>query len=85
MCVDVSAGRSPPNAWRDDVVPGMIGAIQTHGQLLHWHPHLHVLITCGAWTPEGEFQELSEFDLERLAGRRLRAVPGGEEDRTGSR
>jgi len=37
---------------RDDVVPGMIGAIQTHDQLLHWHPHLHVLITCGAWTAE---------------------------------
>jgi ribosomal protein S27E len=51
---------------RDDVVPGMIGAIQTHGQLLHWHPHLHVLITCGAFTPEGEFLELPEFDVERL-------------------
>jgi hypothetical protein len=44
----------------------MIGAIQTHGQLLHWHPHLHVLITCGAFTPEGEFLELPEFDMERL-------------------
>jgi len=51
---------------RDDVVPGMIGAIQTHGALLHWHPHLHVLIPCGAWTAEGEFLELPEFDLERL-------------------
>jgi len=40
---------------RDDVVPGMIGAIQTHGELLHWHPHIHVLITCGAFTPEGDF------------------------------
>jgi hypothetical protein len=51
---------------RDDVVPGMIAAIQTHGQLLHWHPHLHVLITCGAWTPEGEFLQLPEFEMERL-------------------
>ena len=51
---------------RDDVVPGMIGAIQTHGALLHWHPHLHVLITCNAWTAEGEFLKLPEFDLERL-------------------
>jgi hypothetical protein len=23
---------------RDDVVPGMIAAIQTHGELLHWQP-----------------------------------------------
>ena len=47
-------------------MPGMIGAIQTHGEILHWHPHIHVLITCGAFTPEGEFLELPEFDMERL-------------------
>ncbi len=40
------------------VVPGMIAAIPTHGELLHWHPHIHMLITCGAFTPEGEFLEL---------------------------
>ena len=51
---------------REDVVPGMIAAIQTHGELLHWHPHLHVLITCGAFTPEGDFLELPEFDMQRL-------------------
>ncbi len=34
---------------RDDVEPGMIAAIQTHGELLHWHPHIHTLVTCGAW------------------------------------
>ena len=44
----------------------MIGAIQTHGELLHWHPHIHVLITCGAFTPEGDFLEFPEFDMERL-------------------
>ena len=51
---------------REDVVPGMIAAIQTHGELLHWHPHIHVLITCGAFTPEGDFLELPEFDMQRL-------------------
>ncbi len=49
-----------------DVVPGMIAAIQTHGELLHWHPHIHVLLTCGAFTPQGEFLELPELDMERL-------------------
>ncbi len=48
------------------MVPGLIGAIQTHGELLHWHPHIHVLITCGAFTPEGDFLELSEFNMDRL-------------------
>lgn len=51
---------------RDDVVPGMIAAIQTHGELLHWHPHFHVLLPCGAFTPQGKFLELAELDLEHL-------------------
>ena len=51
---------------RDDVVPGMVAAIQTHGELLHWHPHIHTLVTCGAFTPEGEFPEVPEFDMDRL-------------------
>ena len=50
----------------EDVVPGMIAAIQTHGELLHWHPHIHVLITCGAFTPEGDLLECPEFDMKRL-------------------
>lgn len=52
--------------YRDDVLPGMIAAIQTHGELLHWHPHIHTLVTCGAFTPEGAFLEVPEFDMERL-------------------
>ena len=51
---------------RQDVVPGMIAAIQTFGQLAQWHPHIHSLITCGACTPEGNFLELSEFDMDSL-------------------
>jgi len=51
---------------RDDVVPGMIGAIQTFGELLHFHPHMHTLVTCGAFTREGEFLEVPELDKERL-------------------
>ena len=62
-CLKAEAGRL---LGREDVVPGMIAAIQTHGELLHWHPHLHVLVTCGAFTSTGEFLELKEFDLERL-------------------
>jgi hypothetical protein len=51
---------------RDDVVPGMVAAIQTFGELLHWHPHIHTLLTCGAFTREGEFLEVPELDLDRL-------------------
>ena len=51
---------------RDDVLPGMVAAIQTHGELLHWHPHIHTLVACGGFSPQGEFLEVPEFDLERL-------------------
>jgi hypothetical protein len=59
---------------RDDVAPGMVGAIQTFGELLHWHPHIHTLVTCGELTPDGEFLELPELDLERLQAARQKAV-----------
>lgn len=62
-CLKAEAGRL---LGRGDVVPGMIAAIQTHGELLHWHPHIHVLITCGGFTPEGDFLELAEFDMQQL-------------------
>ena len=51
---------------RESVVPGMIAAIQTHGELLHWHLHIHVLTTRVAFTAKGDFPQLPEFDMERL-------------------
>jgi hypothetical protein len=59
-------GRLPALAWQTvrevyqsllgpDVTPGGIIAIQTFGSLLHFHPHLHGLITDGAFTAEGHF------------------------------
>jgi hypothetical protein len=44
----------------------VVAAIQTFGELLHWHPHIHALVTCGECTPEGDFLEVFEFDLDRL-------------------
>ncbi|MFC1763232.1 transposase [Planctomycetota bacterium] len=51
---------------RDDITPGMIAGIQTHGELLHWHPHIHALVTCGGFTPDGTFLDLPEFDMDSL-------------------
>jgi len=62
-CIQAEVGRL---LGRDDVLPGMVAAIQTHGELLHWHPHIHTLVTCGGFTPAGEFLSLPEFDMERL-------------------
>ena len=59
---------------RDDVTPGMASAIQTHGALLHWHPHIHSLVTCGGFTPQGEFVALPELDKEQLCAAWREAV-----------
>ncbi len=44
----------------DDVAPGGILAIQTFGQLVHFHPHIHGLVTDGAFTPDGHFLPLPQ-------------------------
>jgi hypothetical protein len=66
----------PPLAWRvvldvhravigrDDVVPGMVVGIQTHGELSNWHPHLHSLTTDGAFTPDGTFIPMPDMSAE---------------------
>jgi hypothetical protein len=66
---------------RDDVLPGMVVAIQTHGELLHWHPHIHALVTCGGFRApshsdgrQGDFVELPELDKEQLCAAWREAV-----------
>ena len=47
---------------RDDVVLGGIIGIQTFGQLIYFHPHLHGLVTDGAFTTEGRVVHLPQVD-----------------------
>ena len=51
---------------RKDVVPGMVAGLQTHGELVNYHPHIHALVTCGAFTEDGSFLETPGFDEERM-------------------
>ena len=39
-------------------------AIHTFGELLHFHPHLHALVTDGGFTPDGMFIGLPALDDE---------------------
>jgi hypothetical protein len=36
-------------------VPAMLGAVQTFGDLVHWHPHIHAVVAEGVFDDEGEF------------------------------
>ena len=47
-----------------DAVPGMIGAIQTFGDLIHWHPHIHALVSEGVFLPDGTFVPLPKLATE---------------------
>ena len=49
---------------RDDVSPGMVAAAQSFGELAHWHPHVHAIVTDGAFTSDGEFIPLPEMAVE---------------------
>lgn len=40
---------------RDDVVPGMVGAPQSFGDLINWQPHMHTLSTDGAFAKDGTY------------------------------
>ncbi|MFQ5904453.1 MAG: transposase [Candidatus Binatia bacterium] len=51
-----------------EATPGAVVAIQTFGELLNIHPHLHVLASDGGFDPEGNFYQLpSWLDMNRLA------------------
>ena len=49
---------------RPDVVPGMVAVIHTFGQLVHFHPHIHAIVTDGAFTPDGRFIPMPVTDTE---------------------
>ena len=49
---------------RDDVIPGMVGGIQTFGELIHYHPHIHAIVTNGVFTEDRTFIPLPEIAVE---------------------
>ena len=49
------------------VVPGAVGFLHTVGEILGWHPLLHVLLTDGGWLPHGTFRHLLAFDTDAAA------------------
>jgi hypothetical protein len=44
----------------------MIAGVQTFGDLVHFHPPIHSLVTNGAFTPAGDFVRLPQVDCQRL-------------------
>ena len=57
-----------------NAVPGVIGCVQTFGSLVHVHPHLHVLMTDGAFRRDGAFVALPTPDPAVLEAAWRRSV-----------
>ena len=51
-----------------NALPAAIVSIQTAGEFLNWHPHLHVLAPAGAFRMDGCFVHSSVFDTVVLRG-----------------
>jgi len=51
----------------DAIAPGMIAVVQTFGDDLNWHPHVHALITRGGWGSGGEWVPVPFVDGEAAA------------------
>jgi hypothetical protein len=49
-----------------DARPGLVLSIATAGDLVQWHPHLHLLTTDGGRAADGSWQPLPEWDGELL-------------------
>jgi hypothetical protein len=39
--------------------PGAVGFVQIAGELLNFHPHVHLLVTDGGFLPDGSFRPLA--------------------------
>jgi hypothetical protein len=50
-----------------DLMPGVVAVIQTFGNRLNFHPHLHILVTEGGRTSDGDFRPAPIFNDAALA------------------
>jgi hypothetical protein len=46
----------------DAITPGMIAVVQTFGDDLGWHPHVHALVTRGGWDRDGQWTPVPFVD-----------------------
>ena len=57
---------SVSDAVGDDIIsPGMVASIQTFGDLINWHSHVHAIVTEGGFTANGHFVRLPDINKFR--------------------
>jgi len=48
----------------EDYVPAMVSAVQTFGDLVHWHPHIHAIAAEGVFSKDGSFVSVHSYRIE---------------------
>ena len=66
QCASEAIGTYLQHSLGRGVRPGVVVSIATAGDLLQWHPHLHILATDGAFCADGTFLPLEGWDGEAL-------------------
>ncbi|MBI4529688.1 MAG: transposase [Deltaproteobacteria bacterium] len=51
---------------KKEAIAGAVISIQTFGDLVNFHPHIHCLVTDGCYMPKGWFYVLPQIDLRKL-------------------
>ncbi len=63
----IGAASPDAGASADPLRPGMIAVVQTFGDELNWHPHVHALVTRGGWDRSGAWTPVPYVDGEAAA------------------
>lgn len=61
---EMISAASPAGA---DITPGMVAVVQTFGDDLGWHSHVHALVTRGGWERDGQWTPVPFVDGEAAA------------------
>lgn len=66
MAKQLSIHRNRKKELKDQVLPGILMCQHSFSSDLSFHPHWHVVVSDGVFTPEGDFITLWNWDVEAL-------------------
>ena len=53
-------------AWDPSALPGVVLSVQSYGDRLNLHPHVHAIAGRGVWSSDGSFEAIPALDTRQL-------------------
>jgi hypothetical protein len=47
-------------------LPGVVASLQSYGDSLNLHPHIHAIAARGVWSDDGSFEAIPALDTQQL-------------------